>query len=192
MRRNAIRVASLACVLALGVSGCGVPTDSTPRSIDRDDVPFDLLQPAPTNAASQANVETVLVYFFQGERLVATQRTVTSPIQIGSYLAALSQGPTNEELASGTSTTLRMTGSTISAQIVDGVARINVGGALDGLTRDQRVRAVAQVVFTSTELPDISGVVIEASGKAIPVPLADGSMVTRPIQRADYSAFAPA
>lgn len=180
--------------LCVVMAGCGgVPADTKPRAIEKERIPFDLLQPAQdTSSSSTPGLLTpVRVYMLLGDRLVPTQRAVVPPVQLGATLATLAQGPTEEEKASGITSKLKPPKATFTAQLVSGVAHINIDGAIDGLVKGDQIRAIAQVVFTATELEEVTAVQIESGSQPVSVPIGDGSKVTRPVQRADFATLAP-
>jgi spore germination protein GerM len=51
--------------------------------------------------------------------------------------------------------------------------------------------AIAQVVFTATQQPGVTGVRFEIDGKPIDVPTAAGVQVPGPVNRASYQTQAP-
>ena len=51
--------------------------------------------------------------------------------------------------------------------------------------------AIAQVVYTVTQQPGVTGVTFAIGGKAIEVPTAAGAQVPGPVGRADYLPQAP-
>jgi len=51
--------------------------------------------------------------------------------------------------------------------------------------------AIAQVVYTATQQPGVTGVSFEIAGQGIQVPTASGVQVSRPVGRADYAPQAP-
>src|SRR5688572_3500361 len=91
----------LSCALVFVVAGCRVPDDSSPREIPADQVPFDLLTPSSTAPPATSPVASVqgTIYLAMTDRLVAVKRSVPSPLSLGSMLAALVQGPTQDESA---------------------------------------------------------------------------------------------
>lgn len=186
-------IAVILGITAVLLSGCAVPTDSSPRKIKKERVPFDLLQPAqpPASDATPVRLTPVRVYLVSGDRLVAAQRAVVPPVQLGATLAVLAQGPTDDERVAGISTKLKPTSASISARLDGGIARLDVGGSIEGLAPADQTRAIAQLVFTATELEEVASVQFESGNQLIPVYIADGSRVSRPIQRSDFASIAP-
>ena len=51
--------------------------------------------------------------------------------------------------------------------------------------------AIAQIVYTVTQQPGVTGVTFTIAGKAVEVPTAAGAQVPGPVSRADYLPQAP-
>jgi spore germination protein GerM len=67
-------------VVALGVVGCGIPTDDSPRAISRENVPDDVADDTtePTPSQSTVGAQIFLVQSPDDPRLVAVERRVPS------------------------------------------------------------------------------------------------------------------
>jgi spore germination protein GerM len=83
--RTSVGAAALA-VVALGIVGCGIPTDDSPRAISRENVPDDVADDTtePTPSQSTVGAPIYLVQSPDDPRLVAVQR----PVPAGSSPAA--------------------------------------------------------------------------------------------------------
>jgi spore germination protein GerM len=77
--RMGLGAAALA-VVALGVVGCGIPTDDSPRAISRENVPDDVADDTtePTPSQSTVTAEIYLVQSPEDPRLAPVQRPVPS------------------------------------------------------------------------------------------------------------------
>jgi spore germination protein GerM len=75
--RASLGAAALA-VMALGVVGCGIPTDDSPRAISRENVPDDVADDTtePTPSQSTVGARIYLVQSPDDPRLVAVERRV--------------------------------------------------------------------------------------------------------------------
>src|SRR5260370_29453950 len=72
------RVLLLALVLA-AAGACGLPSDSQPRQIPDDKVPFELLGPSTTSPASTVpGGPNVRLFFLDSTRVYALNRSVTN------------------------------------------------------------------------------------------------------------------
>ncbi len=66
-------------------------------------------------------------------------------------------------------------------------ATVDLRGALDRAVGADRIDALAQMVYTLTELPPITRVRFELEGEPIEVPTRDGELTSRAVTRADYA-----
>lgn len=188
-----ILVAAVAVLATVTLAACGVPSDSKPRSIPSNQVPFDLLATSTTSTATTLPVSTVKasVFMIGPNHLVAVQRNVPAPLTLGSALASLVQGPTNSEQTEGLRSALNSTTSVLSAQINDKVAMINISDSFTGIGLQDQIFGLAQLVYTATELPGVSSVQISINGKQDEVPRGDGSATSGLLTRADYTNVGP-
>ncbi|HEY5026652.1 MAG TPA: GerMN domain-containing protein [Acidimicrobiales bacterium] len=195
LRRGAITVV-MACALITGVSACGVPVDTQPSALSRHGIPFDLLAPTQsttttTTAASPIAVPVQIFLIGPTGHLVAATRTVTvSPPDLATVLRALVAGPTDPESAAGLQSALTSQTTVLGANIAGGTATVNLGGTFGQIVGPPEIQAVAQVVFTVSALPGVTGVTFELTGQAVEVPVASGALV--PVATtAEFAALAP-
>ena len=197
VRWPAVGVPTLGLVVALGLAGCGVPVDRQPAALSRSGVPFGLLDPSsPTTTATTAPspIEVPVQIYLIGitGRLAPVERDVpvTSP-DLAVVLGALVAGPTAAESAAGLQSALPAQTTVLGATIAGGVATVNLGGTFGQLVGPAQIQAVAQVVFTASLLPGVTGVTFELSGVAVEVPVASGAQV--PVaSTAQFAPLAPA
>jgi hypothetical protein len=178
---------------ALVLAGCGVPVDRQPAALSRAGIPFGLLDPSsPTTTATTAPspIEVPVRIFLIGPtgRLAAVGRDVpVSAPDLATVLGALVAGPTDAEAAAGLQSALPAQTTVLGATIGGGIATVNLGGTFGQLVGPPQIQAVAQVVFTASSLPGVTGVTFELSGLAVEIPVASGAQV--PV--ASTSQFAP-
>jgi spore germination protein GerM len=195
---NRTRLGCLACLLLVGVTAaCGIPSNGTPTAIAKADVPFHLLNPAPSTTTPHADepVPTQLERIYlvaSGNQVVPVERRVRTPVTLTEVLATLLDGPTTLESRFGLQTFLSGSSTKVAADVTKGIATVDFFSAnpLQVVGPDQTV-AIAQVVFTATEQPGVAGVRFEINGKSIEVPTANGAQVPGPVTRADYQPQAP-
>lgn len=188
----------LGCLAVIGTAAaCGIPSNGTPTAIAKADVPFHLLNPAPptTTAHAVEPVPTQLEKIYlvaSGNQVVPVERRVRTPVTLTEVLATLLDGPTSLESRFGLQSFLSGSSTKVTAEVTNGIATIDFFSAnpLQVVGPDQTV-AIAQVVFTATEQPGVTGVKFEIDGKPIEVPTANGAQVPGPVTRADYQAQAP-
>jgi spore germination protein GerM len=123
--------------------------------------------------------------------LVAVSRDVSvSPPDLATVLRALVAGPTDAESTAGLQSAVTTQTTVLGANIAGGVATVNLGGAFGQLVGPPEIQAVAQVVFTASALPGVTGVTFELMGQAVEVPVASGALV--PVATtAQFAALAP-
>ena len=185
----------LACVI-VGAAGCGVPVDKEPTALSRHGIPFDLLAPTQstttvTTAPSPIAVPVQIFLIGPTGHLAAVTRTVSvSPPDLATVLRALVAGPNNVESTAGLQSALTTQTTVLGANIAGGVATVNLGGAFGQLVGPPQIQAVAQIVFTASALPGVTGVTFELSGQSVQVPIASGALV--PVATtAQFTALAP-
>jgi len=172
-----------AAAAALGLAACGVPVDTQPAALARNRIPFGLLDPsAPTTTATTepSPIEVPVQIFLIGPtghvEPVARDVPVSAP-DLATVLGALVIGPTDAEAAAGLQSALSPQTTVLGATIAGGIATVNLGGTFGQLVGPPQIQAVAQIVFTASSLPGVTGVAFELSGAAVAVPVASGAQV---------------
>ena len=193
--RRAVVTAAV-CGLALVTAACGIPTATDPTPIARSDVPYHLLDPPSTTTTTPGTPPAVgvpeqIFLVAPDGHLVAATREVAVPASLGQLLGALLAGPTATESASGIQSYLTGTGIQVSATQSGGVVTVHFSSDPVQVVGPDQTMAIAQVVYTVTQQPNVTGVTFEIGGKAIEVPTAAGDQVPGPVARSDYTAQAP-
>lgn len=174
------------------LAGCGVPTDGPPETIARSDIPYGLTSSSPTSAtatSSPARRDRPCVYLVgRDDVLVPSGREVSGTNvreRLSDLLGQLAAGPTEGERNEQFATALPP-GTTLDVSAIDGdVATVELGGK-QAPSGQQSRRAVAQIVLTSTSLPQIGAVVLTRDGAPLEAPLPSGELTTAPLTAADY------
>jgi Sporulation and spore germination len=179
--------AATATVLVLTAVGCGVEAEDSARQLDRESVPFDLLEPEVRDAPVLEEGNQFVIYLVDEETLFAVTRAVEARPTVDRALRALVRGPTGDEAAAGIGTAIPP-GSEIRSVVVDGdTATFDLGGRFEENVRGQEARALAQVVYTSTGLEGgVTRIRFRLEGERIVVPRGDGTQTSRPVSRNDY------
>lgn len=188
MRLRRLMVVGVAGGLVL--AGCGVPIDAHPQAISRNRIPYGLLSgpPAtPRGPAPGAETASVQVFFVDNGHLRAATRRLRSPLGLPEVLTALLAGPTRPEVAAGLSSALGSRISLQGAAVVAGTAHLELSGTLG----QDRLVAVAQLVYTSTEVRGVRAVSLSVDGKPVVVTSANGAAVAGPFTRADFASVGP-
>jgi spore germination protein GerM len=197
MRRWGLVGGMVVLAAAVGVAGCGVPSDSRPRTLSASGVPFGLLAPTtPTSTepsgTDSAHLPTADIYFLApaGGPLVSVRHTVADPITLTSVLEALLSGPSQGEQAAGFESLISTQTKLQSAQVVDGVAHVDVSREFLEVSGPEQIVALAQIVYTATALPGVNSVAFSIDGKPREVPTQDGTLTQKPLTRNDYGRLA--
>jgi len=188
-------VLALATVI-LGATACGIPTASSPTPIAKSDVPYRLLDPPTTTTTlpgtnPAVGVAEQIFLVAPNGRLVAATREVAVPATSSQVLGALLAGPTATESAAGIQSFLTGTGVQATVTQSGPVAAVRFSVNPIQVVGPDQTLAIAQVVYTLTQQPGITGVTFEIGGKPIEVPTAAGAQVPGPVGRADYLPQAP-
>jgi spore germination protein GerM len=178
----------------VAVGGCGVRSDPVPRGLSAGDVPYGLLEEAPPTTAPPRlpTVPTapVNVYYVRGERMYPVVRQVNAPPSVVKALTALLFGPEEGEVAGGVRSAISPTAS-IQARAIDAsTVLVDLSSEFaQGSVTDQ-VIGLAQVVWTATDIPGVTGVRFTLDGSPIQVPTPTGS-TGEPVGREDFAELGP-
>ncbi len=191
-RRGPVRRLGLAlAVLVLatvGVTACGVPIQgkAQPPSRPNDQV-TDVTNADHDPPAPSAN--NVALYFVDNERLDEINRPVN---QIPSDTVAVKQllsGVTADEKAAGLLSAIPPGTTALKITVEHGVMSLNLSQQFKP-TGNTYLQACAQIVFTVTTIPGISGVRFLVEGDPISPPTVDGGNLAV-VTRANYRTLAP-
>ena len=182
--------------MALGLAACGIPTAASPTPIAKSDVPYHLLNPPTTTTTLPGSPPAVgvpeqIYLVAPNGHLVAATREVAVPASLTQVVGALLAGPTATESASGIQSFLSRTGVQVALAGATGVATVSFTTNPIQVVGPDQTLAIAQVVYTLTQQPGVTGVTFEIAGKSIEVPTAAGAQVPGPVTRADFLPQAP-
>ncbi len=175
----------IALVLAaLLLAGCGVRTQDRPEPITIAD---------PTTAGRDATAGRggpfVVVFFVRGDRLEEARRTVRAP-GIATALEVLATGPTRQEVVGGLRTALAPQDFTVPGELTPGATvSIDVTRDFTGVSGDNQLLAVAQVVWTVTQFPDVRRVRLTSEGAPLEIPTDEG-LTDGSVDRDDFRSVA--
>ncbi len=189
------RLAAVAVAALAAAAGCGIPTQSTPRAIPRDQVPFHLLgppSPAPTTTTAPAVAVPETVFLVgPDQHVIGVRRDVAVPATLTAVLGALLEGPTAAEQSVGIQSFLTGRPNSAVVTVAAGVATVDFATNPVQVVGPDQTLAVAQVVYTVTEQPGVVGVQFQIAGQPTQVPNAAGVQSSGPVTRADYLPQAP-
>lgn len=193
MRKLSLAVA-LVLVLATGAA-CGVPPDDAPRTLATEEVPYGLLEEAPVGAPGTtvppvAKVN-VVVYFLAGDHLKPTPRAVAERATPSRAVAALLGGPNESEAATGLRTAINPATEVTVTRPSPELVVVDLSSAFAAVPAQEQRLALAQIVYTATGVPGVTGVRFTLAGAPVEVPLPDGTLTSSPVGRTAFANFAP-
>ncbi|MGY1707404.1 GerMN domain-containing protein [Geodermatophilus sp. SYSU D00697] len=172
-------------VAAVLLAGCGVRPQDQPEQVTTAAPPS-----VEVGADSRPVGPRLTVFFVRGADLAPVQRT-TDAGTTAAALDLLVEGPTRTEVGTGIRTALAPELVGVEQPLPDPVATVAVTRGFTGLTGGNQLLAVAQVVWTLTDLPTVTAVRFTVDGAPVEVPTDDG-LTDLPVDRDDYRSVAPA
>lgn len=169
-------------LLAVLCAGCGVGPETTARPLTAAEVPPGVLVDS-TSRSQPAGEREERLYFVQDGRLVPVRRPAVQ-VTPQTVLMDLLAGPLVEERARGLTTALPPGPAPLVVQ--DGLALVDLGDRLDESARDDPLTALAQVVLSLTDLPEVDAVQFVRDGVPVDLPRGDGEVVDGPLRGEDY------
>jgi spore germination protein GerM len=195
-RRPLVTLAALA--LAVGAAtACTVPTNEEPRELSGS-VPFGLLDTTTSTSTTspEAVTKQVIVYFLRSDDGATVLEDVTRSVDVGAgvqeVLANLfSQRPTDERPEEvGLSTAIPESATLLSATPADARPErlvIDVRGLFGSLQGEALRDALAQIVWTATEVEGVDQVVFRRDGEVVQALVDDLESTEGPVVREDYA-----
>jgi spore germination protein GerM len=189
MRAPAIVVTAL---LLLGA--CGIAEEAGVRRVDPDDVPFELLEPAPTTTSapppratsSTVPMQRITIHLVRNDRIVPVQREVSAVPVPRDLLTLLAQPLAANETAAGYRSLIPSGRPIASVSLGGGIAEVDLTAAFTEAPPRSQPLAFAQMTYTLTELPGVGLVSFTLNGSPVEVPGGEGSIVSGPVSRDTY------
>ena len=180
-------------VAALVAGGCALPSDDSPDLLAVDNVPTQLLEPAPSSTTSTTlplRTLPVNLFFFDADDLLrAEQRQIRTPTTPSDVLRELFEGTTEEGKSSAIPPDVEVVGTSLDE--ATGILTVALNDAVFDIESTELVRAIAQIVYTATQLATVRSVRFEIDGAIQPVPVDEGGSQTRPVTKDDFPSFDP-
>lgn len=177
----------LALALIASAAGCGIASDDGPRDIPAADQ-VELGFGGDANAG--AAIGTARVYFVspdvvgQAALLESVARDVDeTPTAV---LQALLAGPNQTEQANQFRTALPVGTQLLDARRQGFVLRVDLSDAVLELSGQVLITAIAQIVFTASEIEGVRGVTILVAGADQQWPVGSGELTSAPLTVYDY------
>lgn len=170
----------------LAVSGCALEAESTARRSADADVPFALLDADAPAVVPEAGGTPVTLCLAREARIEEVRRRLDPDLELVDVVRALTRDVSEQESAVGLRTALPADTQIASASVRRGTAVVDFEAAPE-LSGPDRVLAIAQIVCTLSHQIGIGQVGFTADGEPLQVPVADGSLVSDPVNVEDYS-----
>jgi len=188
MRRHPGALAAL-LLLAGATAGCSIQPDTAPRDIPPGE--RGLLDPVTPEGGEAAGSTRVYLVVERGDgepQLRAVQRAVEATPTAA--LEELFKGANDQEVESGLGTAIPAGLRLLSARPIAGTLQVDVSSEILDLPGPSLVRAVAQIVFTATELGGVREVRVKVDGESREWPDGRGELQTRTLTTYDYPGLA--
>lgn len=177
----------LSVVVALTVTGCAIATDDLPRDVPAAQQ-VELAVDADRGAG--ASTGTARIYLLtpdvagETRSLGAVARDVEeTPLAL---LTALFAGPNTREVAAQFRSAIPVGTELLSAALRAGTLVIDVSPDLLDVSGDTLISAIAQIVFTSSELSGVRAVKIVVDGADQQWPTGNGELQASPLTVFDF------
>jgi hypothetical protein len=187
--KRAATALSLLGIALFGV-GCAIQPDSAPR-----DIPEDLQEPeTPSGTAAGGAARGTDRIFLLGsdgneQPLLRTVRRETNNNPT-TLLTELISGPNPAEQEAGLRSAIPTSLQLRSVRLTAGVAEVDVSEQLLDLPGGDLTRAVAQIVFTASEIPNAESVLIRVNGATREWPNGSGTLQREPLTTYDFIGWA--
>jgi spore germination protein GerM len=164
------------------LSGCGVQPDSVPRDLPDAEQALESSTGSSNTAASGAD-RIYLIAPGEDRLLRSVQRDAVSAPDL---VRILLRGPTDTEIEAQFNTAIPSTTELISARTQGQILTVNLTPDIIELDTQSLVRAIAQIVYTATELDGIEAVQVEIDGEPLSVPTPSGTATNVPLRIYDF------
>lgn len=163
-------------------SACGVSEDSAPRDLPEDERELSFDETAAQVAATGAN-RMYLIGPGEQRLLRSVQREANTPVEL---MNALLLGPNESEIQAEFDTAIPATTVLNDADPRAEVLTVDLTSDIDELDTQTLMLAIAQIVYTATEIDNVEAVQIVVDGEPLTAPLPDGRTSTGPLRTYDY------
>lgn len=160
------------------LAACGVQPDSAPRDLPQDEQELAAASGSSGDTAQGAD-RIYLIAPGEDRLLRSVQREAQNPTEL---ISTLLRGPNDNEIEAQFSTAIPAT-TTLNGDVRRQGQTLIVDLSADIIELDTQSlsRAVAQIVYTATELDEIENVQIEIDGERLSAPTPDGDTTEDPL-----------
>ena len=183
---NGRRLMVLVLGLALVGAACGVKTDDGPRDIPETEQ-LDL--GSSSNSGAGAATGTSRIYLIGpdasglGALLQPVARAAGTPTDL---MEALLAGANGSELDQQYRSAIPVGTQLRSASVTSSTMVVDLSDDILQLSGSDLVDALAQIVFTATEYPDVTQVRVNVDGQPQQLPAGDGTLQSDPLDVYDF------
>jgi hypothetical protein len=176
--------------IALFLVGCAIQPDSAPR-----DIPDDLQEPETPSATAAGGAargtDRIFLLGSDGNEqpLLRTVRRETNNDPT-TLLTELISGPNPAEQEAGLRSAIPTSLQLRSVRVNAGVVEVDISEQLLDLSGGDLTRAVAQIVFTASEIPNGESVLIRVNGATQEWPDGEGRQTRGPLTTYDFIGWA--
>jgi len=187
--------AALVAVVAGVAGGCGVPADSKPRAISKEQIPANAGDAASATACAETKPADLYFTSFNGDRtsLVPIKRPVPAgkgqTPEAGTVLEALFEGPPVGAAAAASLRTAIPPKTALNSEPrldSNSVLTVDLNDAILGVRADGARLAFGQIVCTSDALAGVDRVRIEVQGRPQPMTMGNGEATSDPVSCQSY------
>ena len=169
--------------IMLAMSGCGIQADSAPRDVPADE---QIIAEGSSGTDAAGAERIYLVAPGENQLLRSVPRDATSRSDL---MRILFLGPNDEESAAQFSSTIPSTTELLSARSQGTVLFVDVSAGLTELTGDGLTRALAQIVYTASEIDGVEAVQLTVDGDLISWPKGNLDASSNPLRTYDYPGY---
>ncbi len=185
-------LAGLILVVGLLLVACGVPEDDRPQELTADEVPFGLLTTAPTTTTTPENLppsREAELYFLDSEGLLEPlPREVEdrSPRMVIETLLATDTAGLPATFSSNIPPDTLLLDIFTESDGQNDVLTVDLSEQFTTIEGERFIAAVAQIVFTASDLDGVDAVSFRVEGERIPVSDEEGATQDEPVTPLDY------
>lgn len=178
-------------VFVAASSSCAIQPDSSPKDIPQGDrAPMELIDPDAGASAGSSRVFLLTSDEDNGERRLRSVLRSVPDASPSAVLQELFRGPNRQEFDAGLRSGLPEGLVLLSARSVAGTLNVDVSSHILELPGSALRLAVAEIVFTASQLDGVRAVRLRVDGKIRGWPDGSGELQNTPLSVYDYPGLA--
>lgn len=176
---------TLALAVTVVVSACGIQTDSAPRDLPEDE--RSLLIAGSSAGPDASGADRIYLVGPGDDRLLRSVPRDAAPRE--DLIKILLLGPNDDELDAGYSTFIPPATELLSARSNGQILILDLSSEISELTGQSLSQAIAQIVYTATEIEGIEAVQIRVNDEPVAWPKQNGDTTTDALRIYDYPSY---